>query len=139
MTWDVPTENDCPECGQTMFKRSGRGAMKPFCINPDCKNFLPEEKRGYRKSLRLRKTQSRRRTRQIFRRACGSRSGSSQDGKKAGGDEDRCKKARCEENGKRKNGSDQKDRSKKAKNTAAEDAGEVPKKSASRRKKEDAT
>ena len=49
MTWDVPTENDCPECGQTMFKRSGRGAMKPFCINPDCKNFLPEEKRGYRK------------------------------------------------------------------------------------------
>ncbi|MBR2781775.1 MAG: type I DNA topoisomerase [Oscillospiraceae bacterium] len=49
MTWDVPTEQDCPSCGQTMFKRSGRGAMKPFCVNPECSNFLPEEKRGYRK------------------------------------------------------------------------------------------
>lgn len=49
MTWDVPTENDCPVCGQTMFKRSGRGAMKPFCINPACSNFLPEDRRGYRK------------------------------------------------------------------------------------------
>lgn len=49
MTWDVPTENDCPVCGQTMFKRSGRGAMKPFCINPACENFLPEDQRGYRK------------------------------------------------------------------------------------------
>ena len=49
MTWDVPTEFDCPECGQTMFKKSGRGRMKPFCINPDCPNFLPEDQRGYRK------------------------------------------------------------------------------------------
>ena len=49
MTWDVPTDQDCPACGFTMFKRSGRGAMKPFCTNPDCKNFLPEDKRGYRK------------------------------------------------------------------------------------------
>ncbi|MBQ5748920.1 MAG: topoisomerase DNA-binding C4 zinc finger domain-containing protein, partial [Oscillospiraceae bacterium] len=49
MTWDVPTEHDCPVCGQTMFKRSGRGAMKPFCINMECQNFLPEDKRGYRK------------------------------------------------------------------------------------------
>ncbi len=23
MTWDVPTDQDCPVCGQTMFKRSG--------------------------------------------------------------------------------------------------------------------
>ncbi|MFR8333131.1 MAG: type I DNA topoisomerase [Oscillospiraceae bacterium] len=23
MTWDVPTEQDCPSCGQTMFKKSG--------------------------------------------------------------------------------------------------------------------
>ena len=23
MTWDVPTAEDCPECGQTMFKKSG--------------------------------------------------------------------------------------------------------------------
>ena len=49
MSWDVPTENDCPTCGQTMFKKSGRGAMKPFCINESCPNFLPEDKRGYRK------------------------------------------------------------------------------------------
>ena len=49
MSWDVPTELDCPVCGQTMFKKSGRGAMKPFCINEACTNFLPEDKRGYRK------------------------------------------------------------------------------------------
>ena len=49
MSWDVPTENDCPSCGQTMYKKSGRGAMKPFCINEACPNFLPEDKRGYRK------------------------------------------------------------------------------------------
>ncbi len=47
MTWDVPTELDCPQCGQTMFKKSGRGRMKPFCINEACVNFLPEDKRGY--------------------------------------------------------------------------------------------
>ena len=49
MSWDVPTEFDCPSCGQTMFKKSGRGRMKPFCINESCENFLPEDKRGYRR------------------------------------------------------------------------------------------
>ena len=49
MTWDVPTEFDCPSCGQTMFKKSGRGRMKPFCINEACSNFLPEDQRGYRR------------------------------------------------------------------------------------------
>ncbi len=49
MTWDVPTEFDCPGCGQTMFKKSGRGRMKPFCINEQCEHFLPEDKRGYYK------------------------------------------------------------------------------------------
>ncbi len=49
MTWDVPTAEDCPSCGQTMFKKSGRGRMKPFCVNPSCSNFLPEDKRGYYK------------------------------------------------------------------------------------------
>ena len=48
-TWDVPTAQDCPACGQTMFKKSGRGRMTPFCVNPECSNYLPEEKRGYRK------------------------------------------------------------------------------------------
>jgi len=49
MTWDVPTAEDCPKCGFTLFKKSGRGRMKPFCINDTCENFLPEEKRGYYK------------------------------------------------------------------------------------------
>ena len=49
MTWDVPTDQDCPACGQTMFKRAGKGRMKPFCINEKCENFLPEDKRGYYK------------------------------------------------------------------------------------------
>ena len=47
MSWDVPTELDCPECGNTLFKKSGRGRMKAFCINENCANFLPEDKRGY--------------------------------------------------------------------------------------------
>ena len=49
MSWDVPTELDCPQCGNTLFKKSGRGRMKPFCINEKCPNFLPEDKRGYYK------------------------------------------------------------------------------------------
>ena len=49
MSWDVPTAEDCPVCGQTLFKRSGKGRMKPFCINESCSNFLPEDKRGYYK------------------------------------------------------------------------------------------
>ena len=49
MSWDVPTANDCPKCGQTLFKKSGRGRMKPFCINEACEDFLPEDKRGYYK------------------------------------------------------------------------------------------
>ena len=46
MTWDVPVKDNCPECGWTMLKKSGRGFKKPFCINPDCGNFTPEDKRG---------------------------------------------------------------------------------------------
>ena len=49
MTWDVPTAEDCPSCGMTMFKKSGRGRMKPFCTNESCEKFLPEDKRGYYK------------------------------------------------------------------------------------------
>ena len=33
----------------TMFKKSGKGRMKPFCINEKCSKFLPEDKRGYYK------------------------------------------------------------------------------------------
>ena len=49
MSWDVPTAEDCPVCGQTMFKKAGKGRNKPFCINETCTNFLPEDKRGYYK------------------------------------------------------------------------------------------
>ena len=49
ITWDVPTKDFCPACGKTMFKKSGRGALKPFCVNEECVNYVPEEKRGYQK------------------------------------------------------------------------------------------
>ena len=51
ITWDVPVADNCSECGQTMFKTSGRGFKRPFCINETCKNFLPEDKRGYKKKV----------------------------------------------------------------------------------------
>ena len=60
MTWDVPVKDDCPVCGHTMFKKAGKGFKRPFCINPDCANFLPEEKRGY-----PRKSGGRARTRRL--------------------------------------------------------------------------
>ena len=49
MSWEVPTAEDCPKCGKTLFKKSGRGRMKPFCINEACEAFLPEDKRAYYK------------------------------------------------------------------------------------------
>ena len=52
MTWDVPVKDDCPVCGHTMFKKAGKGFRKPFCINPECSSFLPEDKRGYVKKTR---------------------------------------------------------------------------------------
>ena len=49
ITWDVPTKDFCPICGKTMFKHSGRGPLKSFCINESCPNFVPEDKRTYKK------------------------------------------------------------------------------------------
>ena len=49
MSWEVPTKDFCPDCGKTLFKPSGRGAKKAFCINPECRSFVPEDQRGYRK------------------------------------------------------------------------------------------
>jgi len=46
LTWDVPVAETCPECGFTLFKKSGRGSKKPFCINDTCEAFVPEDKRG---------------------------------------------------------------------------------------------
>ena len=59
MTWDVPVKDDCPACGHTMFKKSGKGFKRPYCINPECENFVPEDKRGYtRKSAAADQTQA---------------------------------------------------------------------------------
>ena len=55
MTWDVLVKETCPECGWTMFKKSGRGFKKPFCINEACPAFVPEEKRG---GFRKKKTET---------------------------------------------------------------------------------
>ena len=55
MTWDAPVKETCPECGWTMFKKSGRGFKKPFCINEACPAFVPEEKRG---GFRKKKTET---------------------------------------------------------------------------------
>ena len=49
MTWDVPVKDECPTCGKTLFKRSGRGFKRPYCVNESCERFLPEEQRGYPK------------------------------------------------------------------------------------------
>src|SRR5699024_11120864 len=49
MTWDVPVKDNCPECGHTLFKKSGRGFKKTFCNNTECPNILPEDQRGYKK------------------------------------------------------------------------------------------
>ncbi len=49
MTWYVPTKDYCPSCGKTLFKPSGKGQKKAFCINEECSEFVPEEKRGYKK------------------------------------------------------------------------------------------
>ena len=49
ITWDVPTKDICPQCGKTMFKHSGHGPLKSFCVNEACPAFVPEEKRAYQK------------------------------------------------------------------------------------------
>ena len=49
ITWDVTTKDYCTACGKTMFKRSGRGPLKSFCVNESCPNFVPEDKRVYKK------------------------------------------------------------------------------------------
>ena len=141
MTWDVPTENDCPECGQTMFKRSGRGAMKPFCINPDCKNFLPEEKRGYRKKpAAAGNAEQAADEANLPPEPAAAEAEVPKTAKKPAAKKTAAKKPAAKKTASAKTAATKKTAAKKAKNTAAEDAGEAPKKSASRRKKkEDAT
>ena len=141
MTWDVPTENDCPECGQTMFKRSGRGAMKPFCINPDCKNFLPEEKRGYRKKpAAAENAEQAADEANLPPEPAAAEAEVPKTAKKPAAKKTAAKKPAAKKTASAKTAAAKKTATKKTKKTAAEDAGEAPKKSASRRKKkEDAT
>ena len=56
MTWHVPTKDFCPNCGKTMFKPSGRGRLKSFCINEECSAFVPEDQRTYKKKAPAEKT-----------------------------------------------------------------------------------
>ena len=49
ITWDVPVADECPECNRNLFKKSGRGFRRPFCINEKCPAFVPEDDRGYKK------------------------------------------------------------------------------------------
>ncbi len=58
ITWDVPTKDFCPACGKTMFKHSGRGPLKSFCINELCPNFVPEDKRTFKKKTPEEKAQA---------------------------------------------------------------------------------
>ena len=58
ITWDVPTKDFCPACGKTMFKHSGRGPLKSFCINEQCPNFVPEDKRTFKKRTPEEKAQA---------------------------------------------------------------------------------
>ncbi len=58
VTWDVPTKDFCPACGKTMFKHSGRGPLKSFCINEQCPNFVPEDKRTFKKKTPEEKAQA---------------------------------------------------------------------------------
>ena len=58
ITWDVPTKDFCPACGKTMFKHSGRGPLKSFCINEQCPNFVPEDMRTFKKKTPEEKAQA---------------------------------------------------------------------------------
>ena len=58
ITWDVPTKDFCPACGKTMFKHSGRGPLKSFCINEQCPNFVPEDKHTFKKKTPEEKAQA---------------------------------------------------------------------------------
>ena len=62
MTWYVPTKDNCPSCGKTLFKPGGKGRMKAFCINENCKDFVPEDKRGYKKKPAAKKTPAKSKT-----------------------------------------------------------------------------
>ena len=126
---------------QAMFKKAGKGFKKPFCINPDCKNFLPEEKRGYRKKpAAAENAEQAADEANLPPEPAAAEAEVPKTAKKPAAKKTAAKKPAAKKTASAKTAATKKTATKKAKNTAAEDAGEAPKKSASRRKKkEDAT
>lgn len=57
MSWEEPTDQNCPVCGSTMFKKSAKGA-KPHCVKPGCPNNTA---RQAAKTTRAKKTTTKRR------------------------------------------------------------------------------
>ena len=109
--------------------------MVALLHQPRLQELPPEEKRGYRKSLRLRKNQSRRRTRQIFGPSLRQQKRKFQDGKKPAAKKT-LQKACCEEN-EAQNGSSQKTATKRRKNSGRRWQAKHPKRAhrAGRRRK----
>lgn len=68
MTWYVPTKDFCPNCGKTIFKPSGKGQKKGFCINEECSAFVPEDKRGYKKKTAEKKTAAKKTTKKTTKK-----------------------------------------------------------------------
>ena len=137
------TPKDKRRTGVVLYLHGGgRGAMKPFCINPDCKNFLPEEKRGYRKKPAAAESaeQAADEVNLPPEPAAAPDTETTKTAKKPAAKKTAAKKPAAKKTASAKTAAAKKTATKKTKKTAAEDAGEAPKKSASRRKKkEDAT
>ncbi len=43
MTWDVPLEEKCPQCGASLFKKTGK-LGKIYCLKDGCSYERPLEK-----------------------------------------------------------------------------------------------
>ena len=114
-------------------KRSGRGAMKPFFINPDCRT-LPRKAR-LRKSLRLRSAEQAADEVNLPPEPAAAPDMKQQRRQKAGGEEDRCKKACCEETASAKTAAAKKDRDKKDEKNSGRRCRRSTQKSASRRRR----
>ena len=40
ITWEEPTDKNCPVCGKSLYKKAGKAA-KPHCINESCSAYKP--------------------------------------------------------------------------------------------------
>ena len=41
MTWDKPTETECPKCGSITVQKSADGEKYLICLNEDCGHKIP--------------------------------------------------------------------------------------------------